>query len=95
MSIRVIARFFSKDTSRETLKPLLMNLVEPIRHDYGCISCHLTQHKDDLNEFTFIEEWQNQASLDSHLASKHIQDAVIQITPHLSKPLELHIYNNL
>ncbi|MEO0048154.1 MAG: hypothetical protein RLZZ410_1113, partial [Pseudomonadota bacterium] len=37
MSIRVIARFFSKDTSRETLKPLLMNLVEPIRHDYGCI----------------------------------------------------------
>jgi quinol monooxygenase YgiN len=95
MSIRVIARFFSKDTSRETLEPLLMNLVEPIRHYYGCISCHLTQHKDDLNEFTFIEEWQDQASLDTHLASKHIQDAVIQINPHLSKPLELDIYNNL
>ena len=95
MSIRVIARFFSKDTSRETLKPLLINLVEPIRRDHGCISCHLTQHTSDSNEFTFIEEWQDHASLDTHLAAKHIQDAVIQIDPHLSKPLELHIYNNL
>ncbi|MEY4481478.1 MAG: hypothetical protein RIQ84_640 [Pseudomonadota bacterium] len=95
MSIRVIARFFSKDTSREALKPLLINLVEPIRRDHGCISCHLTQHTSDSNEFTFIEEWQDQASLDTHLAAKHIQDAVIQIDSHLSKTLELHIYNNL
>jgi len=92
MSIRVIARFFANPNSINSIKPILISLVEPIRNDPGCLSCHLVNHVTNNNEFTFIEEWISEDALNAHLSESFVQKAVLDVEPFLAGPLELHVY---
>jgi quinol monooxygenase YgiN len=92
MSIRVIARFFAKPDSVNQIKPILIALVEPIRNDPGCISCHLVNHASNTYEFTFIEEWASENAFNAHLAEPFVKQAVVDTEALLANPLELHVY---
>lgn len=92
MSIRVIARFFAKPNSINEIKPLLIALVEPIRNDPDCISCHLVNHTINNNEFTFIEEWASEDAFNAHLSEPFVKKAVVDTEALLANPLELHVY---
>jgi quinol monooxygenase YgiN len=95
MSIRVIARFFAKSNSINEIKPILIALVEPIRNDPGCISCHLVNHANNTNEFTFIEEWASEEVFNAHLAEPFVKKAVVDTEALLANPLELHVYKSI
>lgn len=73
MTVRVVARLVALPDQVESLKTLLLELIEPTRQEQGCISYQLFQNAADPTDFTFIEEWQSAADLEAHLASTHIQ----------------------
>ncbi|MEG3436939.1 putative quinol monooxygenase [Pannus brasiliensis CCIBt3594] len=75
----VIARVIASIDRIEETRELMVSLLEPTRRENGCIRYDLFQNRENPAEFTFIEEWQDQASLDAHLASPHIRDAIAKL----------------
>jgi len=58
----------------EKLKEMLQTLkaiLEPIRHEAGCISCSCYLDVEAENSICFMEEWQGSADLNAHLLSAH------------------------
>ena len=42
-------------------------MIEPIRNENGCISYEMLENRSDPTEFTFVEEWTNDETLEAHL----------------------------
>ncbi len=79
----------------ETLKSLLLTLIAPTRGEAGCISYQLLQNSADPAEFTFLERWESQAALDTHLASPRIQQALAEARNVLAAELDMRCYTLL
>ena len=72
-SLRVVARIKAKPEKVGEVRELLRGLVEPTRKEPGCISYELLQNREDPTDFTFVEEWESDAALESHAASDHLK----------------------
>ncbi|WP_313931272.1 antibiotic biosynthesis monooxygenase [Trichocoleus sp. FACHB-69] len=48
--------------------------MEPRRKENGCISYELLQNCNDVTDFTFVEDWKNDALLEAYLASGQIEE---------------------
>lgn len=70
--ILVVARLTSKPETIDETRAALEAFVEPTRAESGCIVYELMQNNDDPTDFTFVEEWESDETLDAHLASPHI-----------------------
>jgi quinol monooxygenase YgiN len=55
---------------RKELFQTIQALVDSIRVEEGCLSCHLYQDTGNKNIFSMIEEWENKEDLDKHLRSE-------------------------
>jgi quinol monooxygenase YgiN len=86
MALHVIARFTARAVAVGELGALLISLVEPIRADPGCLRCHLVTTIGNPAEFTFIEEWVDEAALDKHLADPLVQQVVEKAAALLAEP---------
>lgn len=60
----------SKEKRKEVLQAF-MEILEPIRREQGCISCHCYVDVESENSFFFREEWRSSEDLDVHLRSVH------------------------
>lgn len=78
-TVRVIARIVSLSDKIEEVKSILTTLTELTRQENGCIVYDVLQNKNDPTDFTTVEEWANQASLDIHLSSTHLKQAQEQL----------------
>ncbi len=78
-SVRVVVRITARPEKVEELKALLRGLVEPTRREKGCVSYQLLQNKADPTDFTFVEEWESDAAIDSHFETPHVQEALSKI----------------
>ncbi len=94
-SLRVVARVIALPGKVEQVKSVLFALVEPTRQEEGCITYELWQNQEDPTDFTFVEEWQNQAMLNAHLASAHIEAAESQLDSLLASEPDIRIYQLL
>ncbi len=74
-TVRVVARIVSLSDKIEEVKSILTTLTELTRQENGCIVYDVLQNKNDPTDFTTVEEWANQASLDIHLSSTHLKQA--------------------
>jgi quinol monooxygenase YgiN len=79
ITLRVIARIKARPNKGNELLSVLSSLVEPTRKEPGCISYTLLQNNGDPTEFAFLEEWQSNAALESHFATKHFKDALVKL----------------
>ena len=43
-------------------------------------------------EFTFVEEWADQAAIDAHMATPHLKAVVANTQPPLVEPLDVRFY---
>jgi Uncharacterized conserved protein len=75
MSLKVVAQLISKPDTIEQTREVLLGLVEPTRLENGCIAYELFQNNSDPTDFTFVEEWTDDAALDAHLETPHLVDA--------------------
>ena len=78
-TLRVIARVKARPDKVNELRSVLSSLVEPTCKEPGCLSYKLLQNNEDPTDFTLIEEWQSNAALESHFATKHFKDAVAKL----------------
>lgn len=72
MAIRVVAHLTSKPETIDETRAALEGFIEPTRAEAGCIYYELMQNNDDPTDFTFVEEWESNETLNAHLESPHI-----------------------
>lgn len=94
-TITVVARVIALPDKVDVVKLVLMSLIEPTRQEIGCITYELFQNHADLTYFTFVEEWESQALLTTHLASVHIAKAQSQLQGLIATAPEIGIYQQL
>ena len=82
--MKVILRLSAKPDQVDELKRILIGLVVPTRQEAGCLSYEIFQNRADPCDFTFVEEWANDAALDAHWQTPHVQDALARGVPLLA-----------
>jgi quinol monooxygenase YgiN len=78
-TIRVVARIVARKEKAGQVRDILTGLVEPTRAETGCIGYELLMNKTDLTDFTFVEEWTNDAAIDLHMRTPHIVQALVKL----------------
>ncbi|NMW20037.1 MAG: antibiotic biosynthesis monooxygenase [Chlorobiaceae bacterium] len=67
----VVAKVVAKKEFLKSVKSELLTLIAQTRKEDGCIEYTLHQDNEDSALFMFYETWENLASLENHLQSKH------------------------
>ena len=93
--IIVLARLRAKQDQLQEAKQQCMKLVEPTRHEPGCISYDLHQRQDDPSQLMFYEQWTSKGDLDAHMQKPHLQQFVAIADTILAEPLDVTIWNKL
>jgi quinol monooxygenase YgiN len=92
MTLRVVAHLQAKAEKAGEARTLLEGLLIPTRQEPGCISYELLENIEDPTSFTFVEEWQDGAALDTHFGTDHIQNAIAHFGELLAEELDLRKY---
>jgi quinol monooxygenase YgiN len=93
--MKVILRLTAKSDKVAELKAVLVALVVPTRQEAGCISYEIFQNNADPCDFTFVEEWRDEAAINAHWATAHVQDALAKGIPLLAAPPEDRRYTKI
>ncbi len=93
--IKVIATLIAKADKVTETRAALSSLVAPTTQEPGCISYELFQSDDDPTEFVTIEEWTNQAAIDSHMGSEHIAAALAAAPEILAADPKITIFTKI
>lgn len=94
-TVKVVARITARSDRIEELQALLQGLLGPTRQEPGCISYQLLWNSVDPTDFTFVEEWANDAALDAHLLTLHVQNALAQAQSLLAAAPDIRRYSAL
>lgn len=89
--IKVIARTMVKEDKIADFKKNVAIMAPVTRKEKGCISYLLLQDSRDSKVFIFLEEWESQDALFTHLASKHVKDFEKEMQGAFEKDLEVNI----
>lgn len=91
-TLHVVARITARPDTVAKVQTLLRGLLEPTRREPGCLRYTLLCNHADPTDFTFVEEWADQAALDAHLASPHVQAALAEVPRLLAAPPDIRSY---
>ncbi len=91
-TLRVVAHLRAKPDKIEETKDALKSLIEPTRGESGCMVYELMQNDDDPTDFTFVEEWSGNDTLDEHLQTEHIQLVVARAEELFAAPPDIRRY---
>ena len=72
-TLTVVATFQAQAGKESELRAALAGLLAPTRREAGCLNYDLHQSPQEPAKFLFHENWTDQAALDAHLKSPHIQ----------------------
>lgn len=86
------ARIPIRPDMRDTFLGAVSGLVEASNAEPGVISYECFESAKTENSFIFVEEYTDQAALDSHMASEHFQAAAGGLGDMVSGPPELKVY---
>ena len=92
-TLRVVARLKAKPEKAGELRSLLSGLLAPTREEPGVISYEMLENKEDPTDFTFVEEWKDDAALDAHFGTDHMKNALKAIPNLLAEELDLRRYS--
>jgi quinol monooxygenase YgiN len=70
--IRLVAHLTDRPEDIDETRSALEAFIDPTRAEAGCIYYELMQNNDEPTDFTFVEEWESNETLDDHLESPHI-----------------------
>ncbi len=91
-TIRVVALFKARPDKISDLKAFLSQIIGPTRKETGCLRYELHQNVSDPTDFAFIEEWENHASIDTHMQTQHIQEALPRVGDFLTSAPDIRRY---
>ncbi|MBD2437657.1 putative quinol monooxygenase [Nostoc sp. FACHB-110] len=90
--VHVVAHVEALPDKLEELKAVLLGLIEPTRQERGAIKYELFQNQSQPTDFTFIEEWESDEALNTHLASPHLQAAAAALAGLTAAPPDIRRY---
>ncbi len=91
-TVHVVARLVARPDTVAELRALLLSLIEPTRQEAGCLRYSLLQNTADPTDFTFVEEWVDQAALEAHFTTPHLQAALAQAPELLAASPDIRRY---
>jgi quinol monooxygenase YgiN len=91
-TVHVVARITAKPGKEENLFDILRQIVAPTRREAGCIRYELFRNDADPTDFTFVEEWESDAAIDSHMVTPHIQAAFATVEGLLAAAPDIRRY---
>jgi quinol monooxygenase YgiN len=94
-TVRVLARMSAFPDRLEEAKALLVSLVEPTRQEPGCLKYELLQNQSHPTEFTFVEEWESESAMKTHLKSPHISQALAKVSILMDSTPDIACYDVL
>ena len=71
---------------------MLKKLAEDSRQEEGNVRFDVIQHTMRANHFTVIETWQNQKTLDAHVAAAHTKQYRDELLPMTGSPLDERVF---
>lgn len=90
--LRVLATLRARPETVGELGALLRGLLEPTRREPGSLHYELWHSSDDPTEYTFVEEWADDAALAAHFETPHIKAALEKLPALLASDLDLRRY---
>lgn len=93
-TLKVIARITARPEKIDEMRALLAGLVAPTRAEAGCLRYELLHNTADPSEFTFVEEWRDDAALESHFNTAHVKGALARFQEFAAEPLDLRRYRS-
>lgn len=94
-TLHVVAHISARPDTVDELRTLLLGLLEPTRRESGCLRYTLLHNQSEPTDFTFVEEWADAAALDAHLATPHLQAALVHAQPLLAATPDIRRYSLL
>lgn len=90
-SVRVVARIKAKSGSESELRAIMSSMLETIRKEKGCLSFELLENRADPTDFTFVEEWSSNETLEAHLEG--MQSNLPKLMDLLAEPPDIRTYS--
>jgi quinol monooxygenase YgiN len=87
--IVVIGRIHALGDYRGELQNLLRNAQLDVRDQAGCLAADFAAALDDPGTYLFVQEWEDQASLDAHYATDAFASFQHALSPMLERPSEV------
>ena len=88
----VVARIIANPGSVDVVRKGLEGLMEPTRAEQGCLVYDLMQNTEDPTDFTFYEEWTDEAALHAHSQSAHLAATFQSLDGHLAAAPDVRRY---
>ena len=92
-SLRVVARITARPETVNEVRTILQGLVGPTRTEEGCVVYELLQNRTDPTDFTFVEEWASDATLERHHSTEHIRAAFPKLEALVASPPDIRTYS--
>lgn len=93
--IKVVAKSEVKKGEKDKVLGMLDEMIEKTRAEEGCISYELYEDVNNPNIITFIEEWENEESLNNHIKSEHFQRIIPVVNELKVNPGPADVYKKI
>ncbi|MEA2952475.1 MAG: hypothetical protein QOJ96_1995 [Alphaproteobacteria bacterium] len=91
-TVRVVLRLTAQPDKIEQLKSVLLELAAQSRKENGCTGYEVLQNPADAIDFTAYEAWTDEAALDAHMTTPHVQHAFAVGIPLLAGAPDRRVY---
>jgi len=78
VTVVLSVRWIARDGEADTVADILRRVAPLTRAEPGCIQYEVHRHADDPNTFMLFERFVDEAALEAHTASPHVQELVFQ-----------------
>ena len=93
--IRVVAKFLFQPDRADEATEIARELIDLTRKEAGCVQYNLVQSVENKDLLVVLEEWETQAHLDNHSASKHFGELVPKLAAMCVEPPVVDIFTLL
>lgn len=93
--VRIMARMSARAGSELQLREVLHDLLAPSRGEAGCLGYELFENEDHPGEFVTVEQWEDQAAADAHLATSHVAAAIARAGELLAQAPLIHRFRQV
>ena len=91
----VVARARMKAGKEEAAEAALREVMPPTHQESGCSRYALHRGIEDRQTFVMIERWESKESLDTHLATEHVQTLFAKLGDLVEAPPEILVLDPL
>ncbi|MBI4978635.1 MAG: antibiotic biosynthesis monooxygenase [Spirochaetes bacterium] len=93
--ITIVAQFTALPGKTEAILKEIEPMITATRRESGCISYVLHQDIKNPDNFAFIEQWKDQASVDAHMQSDHFKTIGPKLNALRVAPSTVHLYKEV